>query len=70
MVASAGVSPNAGALPLDGIEALRLAPPLEDDNGVLGFPRFDGHRSGICRGECTGRNELLLVIDRAEVVQR
>ena len=36
----------------------------------LGLPRFRGHRSGIRGGECTGAGVLLLVIDRAEVVQR
>ena len=36
----------------------------------LGFPRFGGHRSGIRACECTSSNELLLVINRAEVAQR
>jgi hypothetical protein len=37
---------------------------------AMGLPRFGGHRSGIRGGECTGAGVLLLVIDRAEVVQR
>jgi hypothetical protein len=37
---------------------------------TLGFPRFRGHRSGVHRCECTSCNELLLVVDRAEVTDR
>lgn len=44
MAASAGVSSDAGAQPLDGIEALRLAPPLEDDNGVPLYEPTDPSR--------------------------
>jgi hypothetical protein len=36
----------------------------------VGFPRFRGHRSGVHRCECTSCNELLLVVDRAEVTDR
>jgi hypothetical protein len=39
-------------------------------NRALGFPRFRGHRSGGHSGECTGSDELLLVVDRAEVTDR
>jgi hypothetical protein len=36
----------------------------------LGFPRFRGHRSGVHRGECTGSDECLLVVDRTHVADR
>jgi hypothetical protein len=36
----------------------------------MGFLRFDGQVSGPYRFECTGVDEQLLVIDRAEVVNR
>ena len=35
----------------------------------MGFPRFGGRRSGIRGSECTGSDELLLVVDRAQVAQ-
>ncbi len=36
----------------------------------VGFPRFHGHRSGVHRGECTGSDECLLVVDRTHVADR
>ncbi len=36
----------------------------------IGVPRFRGHRSGGYKGECTSGDELLLVVDRAEVTDR
>jgi hypothetical protein len=37
---------------------------------MMGFPRFRGHRSGVHRGECTGSDECLLVVDRTHVADR
>jgi hypothetical protein len=37
---------------------------------VVGFPRLRGHRSGGHRGECTGSDQLLLVVDRADIPDR
>ena len=36
-------------------------------NDSLGLPRFSGQVSGLHGCECTGVDELLLVVDRAEV---
>jgi predicted ABC-type ATPase len=36
----------------------------------VGFPRFRGQVSGVHRGESTSSNELLLVVDRTEVIDR
>lgn len=36
----------------------------------VGFPRFGGHRSGIRGSECTGSDELLFLINRAQIAQR
>ena len=36
----------------------------------LGLPRFSGQVSGLHGCECTGVDELLLVVDRAEVANR
>jgi len=36
----------------------------------LGFPRFRGHLSGVHRDECTGRDESLLKVERAQVANR
>ncbi len=37
---------------------------------AVGFPRFRGHGSGVHRGECTGSDERLLVVDRTQVADR
>jgi hypothetical protein len=37
---------------------------------IMGFPRFRGHGSGVHRGECTGSDERLLVVDRTQVADR
>lgn len=37
---------------------------------MLRFPRFRGHRSGVHRGECTGSDARLLVVDRTHVADR
>ena len=50
--------------------ACEQAKGLGFSEGIMGFPRFGGHRSGIRACECTSSNELLLVINRAEVAQR
>jgi hypothetical protein len=36
----------------------------------MGFPRFCGHRLGGYKRECRGSDELLLVVDRAELPNR
>jgi len=36
----------------------------------LGLPRFSGQVSGLHGCECTGVDELLLVVDRTEVANR
>ena len=38
--------------------------------GLVGLPRFSGQVSGLHAVECTGADELLLVVDRAEVANR
>ena len=38
--------------------------------GQVGLPRFSGQVSGLHGCECTGVDELLLVVDRAEVANR
>jgi hypothetical protein len=48
---------------------------LDPDNrwvlfSSLGLPRFGGQVSGLHGFECTGVDELLLVVDRAEVTDR
>jgi hypothetical protein len=37
---------------------------------LVALPRFRGHRSRVHRGECTGRDERLLVVDRTQVSDR
>ena len=57
-------------------ESLANAPSLESTAHsysqalALGFPRFRGHGSGVHRGECTGSDERLLVVDRTQVADR
>lgn len=37
---------------------------------VMGLPRFSGQVSGLHGCECSGVDELLLVVDRAEIANR
>jgi len=47
-----------------------IRPPRVRSLPDVGFPRFRGHRSWVHRGECTGSDELLFVVDWAQVTER
>jgi hypothetical protein len=50
----------------------KTEPPLAPEERLfsVGLPRFRGHRSGVHRGECTGSDARLLVVDRTHVADR
>ncbi len=56
---------------MEAISGRKTIQEIAADHAIhLGLPRFRGQVSGLHGLECTGVDELLLVVDRAEVTDR